>query len=39
VTTLAYANLAAPPPDDVIAAITNAAVTRANAALAAAPKR
>ena len=37
VTTLAYANLAAPPPDDVIAAITTAAVTRANEALAAAP--
>jgi hypothetical protein len=39
VTTLAYANLVTPPPQDVVNAITNAAVTRSDAALAAAPAR
>jgi hypothetical protein len=37
VTTLAYANLATPPPDDAVNAITSAAVTRTAAALGAAP--
>jgi hypothetical protein len=39
VTTLAYANAATPPPQDVVNAITNAAVARTDAALAAAPAR
>jgi hypothetical protein len=39
VTAVAYANLVTPPPDDVVNAITNAAVTRTEAALAAVPPR
>jgi hypothetical protein len=39
VTALAYANVVTPPPDDVVNAVTNAAVTRTEAALAASPAR